>query len=249
MLPARLDGRGYGDRSAHPPIGPVYRHHPSPCGSRVSALRTHYAPIIDTRAQQVCRCVHVRRQPSRGYGNLPRCHSYTATVHPSPLWAGRRSSARCPSRPCQCRTLCRPINAWRRYLAHRRAQCVPTTVAYDDPSHHVPSNASCELDGPCEGGHRHCVHQPPLCPPDRRRHAKEGLWGWRVTYTIKGALPFILHPPSRPFRGGCNSLSSGVVPCFVGCRPVLYGVVGERLGAAVEADSTGRETHPHGRSW
>jgi len=165
MLPARLDGRGYGDRSAHPPIGPVYRHHPSPCGSRVSALRTHYAPIIDTRAQQVCRCVHVRRQPSRGYGNLPRCHSYTATVHPSPLWAGRRSSARCPSRPCQCRTLCRPINAWRRYLAHRRAQCVPTTVAYDDPSHHVPSNASCELDGPCEGGHRHCVHQPPLCPP------------------------------------------------------------------------------------
>ncbi len=49
-------------------------------------------------------------------------------------------------------------------------------------------------------------------------------------------------PPKPP-------LSRGVQQPIVGCRPVLYGVVGERLGAAVEADSTGRETHPHGRSW
>lgn len=121
-----------------PDIGPVYRRHFSPSGSRVTALRTHYhyAPSIDTHAQQAYRCVHP--------GATGICPGIIATPPPCiPLQCGYNAGGLplvCPM-PVTALSVPDVMPAHQRMVSlscTSRARCVPTTVAYDDPSHHVP---------------------------------------------------------------------------------------------------------------
>ncbi len=168
---------------------------------------------------------NVRGQPSRGYGNLPWYHSYTATVHSSTMWAGCRSSARCPSRPCQCRTLCRPINAWYRYLAHRAHDASRPRRPMTIPRITYPRTRRVNWMGHARAG--------AALMSTRWTSPRQGgtMRLARHVYYQGGAA---VHPsPPKP------PLSRGLQQPIVGCRPVLCRVSSRALRCGGGAPRSG----------